>query len=312
MNICLFGENKGKGGGDVGGGKRNKERIIAVAKKTQLFSKDSQMRLARFYKRWNIDLKDRWLRFNEQALNSFVTCVGRIFEGVNSEAENEFFEIIGSHRPPDILFDFCVRMNGLGNSPVYQYFQKADQIKFLLGLQGVLWMKTIHEDTKEIFFTQLKEAAVITGVPLRLKQTASELILYPEGAKLLDKKLVDDNLEWLSSYPKSHAAFKNALLKIGKEGEERNVVDNLRLSLELLVNGILGNTKSLENRRDQIGGYLKEKNTSTEIANLFNTVLNYYLKYQNDNAKHENKVSSNEVEFILYLTGTFMRFLLTR
>lgn len=42
-------------------------------------------------------------------------------------------------------------------------------------------------------------------------------------------------------------------------------------------------------------------------------LINYYTKYQNNYAKHNDKVKvdSSEIEFILYLTGTFIRFLLT-
>lgn len=60
-----------------------------------------------------------------------------------------------------------------------------------------------------------------------------------------------------------------------------------------------------------IGNYLKSRNISPEISNLLERVLDYYAKYQNNKAKHDCAVLFSEVEFILYLTGTVMRFLLT-
>lgn len=100
-------------------------------------------------------------------------------------------------------------------------------------------------------------------------------------------------------------------MEIGIQGKERNVVDHLRLSLELLLKDIFNNGKSLENQKSDIGNYLKSKNISPEISNLLEKVLDYYAKYQNNKAKHDCAVLSSEVEFILYLTGTVMRFLLT-
>ncbi len=75
---------------------------------------------------------------------------------------------------------------------------------------------------------------------------------------------------------------------------------------------VLKNTKSLENQKEFIGKYLKTRNTSAEISNLFWTVLDYYSKYQNDKIKHADNAKVDEVEFLLYLTGTVMRFMLTK
>lgn len=145
-----------------------------------------------------------------------------------------------------------------------------------------------------------------------LSETDTEILFYPAGAKLLDEKLVNDNLDWLQRYPKSYEPFKIAVTELGVKGKERHVLDNLRLSLELLLKELLNNGKSLENQKNEVGQYLKAKKTSPEITNLFWVVSDYYSKYQNENAKHSTEAPSDEVEFILYLTGTLMRFLLTK
>lgn len=175
----------------------------------------------------------------------------------------------------------------------------------------MFWLKELTKAQKKDFLIGIQEAVSITGVPLGIKQTESEIIFYPEGAKLLDEKLINDNLDWLSAHPKSYETFKMSLMEIGIQGKERNVVDHLRLSLELLLKDIFNNGKSLENQKSDIGNYLKSKNISPEISNLLERVLDYYAKYQNNKAKHDCAVLSSEVEFILYLTGTVMRFLLT-
>lgn len=283
-----------------------------MPKKINTAQLEKQNRIIDFYKRWNIDLneKERWHSFRNRVLNSYMK-IGRAIS-YSSEMENEFFELIGIHKRPANIFDFNVLENELSKSPTYNYlFDTNDMKGFILGIQAVFWLKELTKAQKKDFLIGIQEAVSITGVPLGIKQTESEIIFYPEGAKLLDEKLINDNLDWLSAHPKSYETFKMSLMEIGIQGKERNVVDHLRLSLELLLKDIFNNGKSLENQKSDIGNYLKSRNISPEISNLLKRVLDYYAKYQNNKAKHDCAVLSSEVEFILYLTGTVMRFLLT-
>lgn len=283
-----------------------------MPKKINTSQLEKQDRIIDFYKRWNIDLneEERWHSFRNRVLNSYMK-IGRTIS-YSSEMEDEFFELIGIHNRPANTFDFNVLENGLSKSPTYNYLFDANDIKgFMMGIQAVFWLKELTKVQKGDFLIGIQEAVSITGVPLGIKQMDSEIIFYPEGAKLLDKKLINDNLDWLSAHPKSYETFKMSLMEIGIQGKERNVVDHLRLSLELLLKDIFNNGKSLENQKTDIGNYLKSRNISPEISNLLERVLDYYAKYQNNKAKHDCAVLSSEVEFILYLTGTVMRFLLT-
>lgn len=283
-----------------------------MPKKINTSQLEKQNRIIDFYKRWNIDLneEERWNSFRNRVLNSYMK-IGRTIS-YSSEMEDEFFELIGIHNRPANTFDFNVLENGLSKSPTYNYLFDANDMKgFMMGIQAVFWLKELTKVQKGDFLIGIQEAVSITGVPLGIKQTDSEIIFYPEGAKLLDKKLINDNLDWLSAHPKSYETFKMSLMEIGIQGKERNVVDHLRLSLELLLKDIFNNGKSLENQKSDIGNYLKSKNISPEISNLLERVLDYYAKYQNNKAKHDCAVLFSEVEFILYLTGTVMRFLLT-
>ena len=283
-----------------------------MPKKINTSQLEKQDRIIDFYKRWNIDLneEERWHSFRNRVLNSYMK-IGRTIS-YSSEMEDEFFELIGIHNRPANTFDFNVLENGLSKSPTYNYLFDVNDIKgFMMGIQAVFWLKELTKVQKGDFLIGIQEAVSITGVPLGIKQTESEIIFYPEGAKLLDKKLINDNLDWLSAHPKSYETFKMSLMEIGIQGKERNVVDHLRLSLELLLKDIFNNGKSLENQKTDIGNYLKSRNISPEISNLLERVLDYYAKYQNNKAKHDCAVLFSEVEFILYLTGTVMRFLLT-
>ena len=62
-------------------------------------------------------------------------------------------------------------------------------------------------------------------------------------------------------------------MEIGIQGKERNVVDHLRLSLELLLKDILIMEKVLKIKKSDIGNYLKSRNISPEISNLLERVL---------------------------------------
>ena len=88
---------------------------------------------------------------------------------------------------------------------------------------------------------------------------------------------------------------------------ERNVLDDMRLSLELLWKKILGKNCSLENQKDEIGRWLKTKDTTLHFRNMFSTLTKYFTDYQNDNIKHNDNVNIEEIEFIIELTSLFMR-----
>ena len=286
-----------------------------MAKKNIQTQQSNIFRFEDFHKRWNIQLneKDRWSNFKNRVLNSFLSSSKIETEFLlGNGKEQDFFTVLGIHRKTSDLSDVIAKNFGKNKSDVYEYFYTTTDIKkFILGIEVVFLLPSITEKNKELFLKDIQEIIMITNVPLEIKKTKTDILFYPAGAKLLDEKIINDNLDWLSNYSKSYDAFVNSLNKIGKKGEERDTVDNLRLSLELLIKDILQNNKSLENQKDTIGIFLKERNVSKEISNLFWTVLDFYSKYQNNKAKHDYNVSSKEVEFILYLTGTLMRFLLT-
>ena len=66
----------------------------------------------------------------------------------------------------------------------------------------------------------------------------------------------------------------------------------------------------MENQEKTLSEYLERKNVPKELKNMFWKLIDYYTKYQNNYAKHDDKVDSLETEFMIYLTGTFIRFLM--
>ena len=43
---------------------------------------------------------------------------------------------------------------------------------------------------------------------------------------------------------------------------------------------------------------------------MYTTLFTYYTTYNNNEAKHNNTADEQEIDFLVYLTGGFMRFLI--
>ena len=121
---------------------------------------------------------------------------------------------------------------------------------------------------------------------------------------------VTEAKHWLSAFPDALALYNSALAKYSHGVFERNVLDDMRLSLELLLKGLLHNDKSLENQIPELGAFLKAKGIQPEIRNMYTTLLKYYSQYQNNHVKHNDEINPNEMEYIIDLTSLFMKFLL--
>jgi hypothetical protein len=151
------------------------------------------------------------------------------------------------------------------------------------------------------------------GVPVRLVHQHGKATVYPMGAQLLDEAVIDDNLAWLESYPEAAKPFQAALkiYSLKDPSQYRNLLDSLRLSVEQMLRAILKNSKSLENQKQEFLSWLKASDAHNQIGNIYHDLLfGKFAPYQNDAVKHnEDKYTVAEVEFMLYLTGTLLRFM---
>lgn len=288
-----------------------------MTRRTNKSSKISlENKIKSFHKRWNIEVseQDRWNDFKGRILNSYASILQHDFI-YNDEADEEFFNLLGIHSRYNKNDRLTLSLTGkeVEDCLSYKYLKNETDIKkILLGLEIISWMESIAPEIKKRFLLDVKEIISITNVPIELKYSGNEFLIYPAGAKLLDEKLINDNLDWLADYPMIYELFTSSLSDLGIKGKERQVIDNLRLAVELLLKEKLSNSKSLENQKVELGKYLKAQEISSEISNLYWQVLDYYSKYQNNKVKHSDNVNPNEVEFMLYLTGTMMRLLLNK
>ncbi len=275
-----------------------------------------EVKLKDFRRRWSIDLNEeaRWQEFRDRAMNSFADTVGTFFLS-DDENESELHRIIGVHlrgkRTSEDFSDWSVRRE-IGSSAVYNLLlSTASMPQFVERIQAVFWVSKIPSDRKENLKTRLREDIGISGVPIAVSGKGGATLLHPSGAKELDLTLVDEVLLWFDEIPAARERYAAALSLYGKPGHVRDVADNLRRSLEETLRHVLGNSKSLENQQKELGTYLKQRGIAPEIGASYWKLIDLYSKFQNDRVKHGDKVIEQEVELVLYLTGTFIRFLLT-
>jgi hypothetical protein len=125
----------------------------------------------------------------------------------------------------------------------------------------------------------------------------------------VNETLVEETKHWLSSYAGALSLYEQALEKYQHGAFNRNLLDDLRLALEKLLRDVLENDKSLENQTSHVGGFIKARHGSPELANMFVKLLDYYAEYHNTYVKHDDAVIEEEIEFVLEITSTFMKHL---
>lgn len=127
--------------------------------------------------------------------------------------------------------------------------------------------------------------------------------------KEINESLVEETQHWLSEYPEVLKLYNDCLEKHSNGIHQRNLLDDLRLSLETLLKIVLENSKSLENQIAELGKFINERNGSKELNNMFLKLIDYFSKYQNTYVKHNDNVNENEVEIIIEMASSFMKFI---
>ncbi len=271
--------------------------------------RDNVTSIKSFHRRWNVQLDEEksWQIFTKRASNA-LSVIGDSIG--NKEVETSFFHYVGELNDFNIGIQLPTFFEKISQSKIYNYFiSENNYINFLLGIQAILYIPEITDAKKTAFSKKIQEAISISGVNVDLRKVKNEYLLFPKGAELLDIKLVNDVIDWISDYPLAYEKYKTALSNLGLKGKERIVLDDLRLSLELLLKEKLKNNKSLENQTTELGKLLKDC-SSPEVRNLFFKILDFYKNYQNENVKHNDNIKDNEVELLLYQTGSLMRFII--
>ena len=126
----------------------------------------------------------------------------------------------------------------------------------------------------------------------------------------LSQDLVSETFYWIDDFPKVKDRFSRAVELYQSKSDRIDCLNNLRLTLEILMKELLKNNKSIENQLGEIGKYQQKLGIGVEIRNTFEKVLDYYNKFHNNKVKHDANINNeHEVEFIFGLTMIFIRML---
>lgn len=117
------------------------------------------------------------------------------------------------------------------------------------------------------------------------------------------ERLLSDFPECLELWKKSQSHYQSF--------QYRESLDNARLCVELFLKFLLGNSKSLENQRADLGRWLSEINVPNEIENMVWDSIAKYSRVQNEHIKHDvpTELSVNEVIFVLDQTYSILKYL---
>ena len=158
-----------------------------------------------------------------------------------------------------------------------------------------------------------KLLALTPSVGFQIHMKEKHVFIYPFGDDFLDTGIINYTLSGLEAYPEAAEEFENAL-KIRLEGDEsryRSLLDGLRFSLEKLLKLVLLSEKSgLDQSKRLLKPWFKDRGLNVQISNLYGKLIEPYEEYHNRAVKHDKQFSLDEVEFMIYLTGSFMRLIL--
>jgi hypothetical protein len=122
-------------------------------------------------------------------------------------------------------------------------------------------------------------------------------------------ELINSTSDRIRKFKTASGPYQVALETFQKGGDDRAVLDALRLSLELMLKELLSNSKPIEKQRDALGSFLKRRGNAAEITAMFDCLTAGFTSYQNEYVKHTNKLRRDEVVLIMNLTMSFMDFL---
>ena len=207
--------------------------------------------------------------------------------------------------------------------------KEIDMLKDLKTAMDTAIRSYVDNGDPESLYDLTTQACALYGKEIPEIQEAFEALAHNSGLvkreamtirSLLNRKLIQDEntyqagimpltLDNLSVCPAAQEVYRSGITKYCGKQYERNVLDDMRLALELLVKQILANGKSLENQKDALG--LKLNGYHTELRNLIVKTIDYLCKYQNNYVKHDDRVDPTELDFIIEQTSAIINFLVT-
>lgn len=166
----------------------------------------------------------------------------------------------------------------------------------------------LSEDEKFEFMSQLQKLSFIKCRP-ELDEEITDFLSY--RVQINSSKSRNSISDLLVIYPpKIRRQWVKACAFFDKK-DYRNSLDNMRLTVELLVKNLTKSDASLENQKENLGKFLQAKGINKQVSNFLFKILNIYEKIQNDQAKHDvpDHLKHEEVTFIMNQSYVIIKFL---
>ncbi len=125
------------------------------------------------------------------------------------------------------------------------------------------------------------------------------------------KSLTDSVKREISPYQDALNLYITAINDLQARQNYRHAMDDLRLSVELLLRNVLSNKKSLENQQSDLKEYLGRKGKSTETIALVTNDMQAIIRYFNVHVKHNDDIVTNEIDSIVYAMSNLIHILLS-
>jgi len=291
----------------------NKKHVVQI---TEINFSD---RFRNFNKRWEINNQNVDFQKFRNRVIAIVDQTAGLFILNNHSLTVDYAILMGHRLEPTSSTgtDFVLIMQELkfSSNPTYEILTKPqDFLEFITSLQTLFWVLEKYNFLEiKNFALEIKNAISISpGLNIEIGIRGNTITLYPSKAKELDEKLINETLLWLVEKPKVAKHFEQALTiyQNKEEAKYRNLLDNLRFSLEELLKDILHNEKTLENQEKILLNWLNQHDINQNIIGMYLELLKKFTFYQNNSVKHSEKWTFIEIEFIIYLTGSFLNFIL--
>ncbi len=270
----------------------------------------------KFKKRWNIEETEEKEKMKIRCLTIISNYIhNEIYFMKNFDLSNKYIPLNYICNKISIILGVKADnsiYNKFEDKFLYKYINQLDleeeknYITFIRFIELFINYDFQFINKKELA-TSLSEAIKFSCVNLRIIYDNEEYIIINKNVELLDKPLINDNLNWLSDFPKTKEHFLKSIKFERKEEYFRNIIDELRISLEFLFKELFNNEKSLENQKSNIGDYFKDNKISKPISNMYTKLFELYTTYNNVNVKHGDNINESEIDFMIYLTGLFIR-----
>jgi hypothetical protein len=300
-----------------------------------------EKRLRNYYKRWNIDFtyEEEFSNFKNRLIGTVNKLLGDHLTK-RPDIDRLFFDFFNLHKAdkprvkraqPISKIDRIARdavqflqpdsytEKGFGDTQIYKCIDTCNSAKDLATIIQILFWVLEEIEDNEIqdialeLVREIKKLSVLTpSASFAIYKRGKQFIIYPNGDDFLDQRIIDSTLSGLENHPEISESFERALKNYlrGEIVDYRSLLDNLRFTLEQLLKKVLKNQAPLEKQKPALKIWFKDKGLHPQIVNLYGELLQAYYLYQNDAVKHNKDFSLDEVEFMIYLTGNFMRLIL--